>query len=61
MCDRHHGYSDRATSTPAAARSAASVEMVSGNYFAVLGVAPLLGRTLEPEDDSATAAKAPRY
>src|SRR5262249_49082739 len=32
--------------------------LVSGNYFSVLGVRPLLGRMLTPEDDSAAAAPA---
>ena len=30
--------------------------MVSGNYFAVLGVQPELGRTIQPFDDAASAA-----
>src|SRR5712692_10242946 len=34
----------------------ASGELVSGNYFEVLGVTPLLGRTLTPEDDRAPGA-----
>ena len=34
------------------------VEMVSGSYFPGLGVAPLIGRMLTPEDDSATGANA---
>ena len=34
------------------------VEMVSGSYFPGLGVAPLFGRMLTPEDDSATGANA---
>jgi predicted permease len=33
-------------------------KLVSGNYFSVLGVHPLLGRVLAPEDDSARAAPA---
>lgn len=35
-----------------------SVEVVSGKYFAVLGVKPLLGRTLTPEDDAEGAGNA---
>jgi predicted permease len=31
-------------------------QLVSGNYFDVLGVAPLLGRTLKPADDAPGAA-----
>ena len=31
------------------------VEMVSGNYFGLLGASTLLGRTLEPEDDRPAA------
>src|SRR5260370_7054974 len=34
----------------------ASGELVSGNYFAVLGVAPALGRSLAPEDDRVPGA-----
>jgi predicted permease len=33
-------------------------KLVSGNYFSVLGVHPLLGRVLAPEDDSAGATPA---
>ena len=29
----------------------ASVQLVSGNFFDVLGVEPVLGRTLKPQDD----------
>ncbi len=32
------------------------VAMVTGNLFSVLGVTPLLGRNLQPEDDSIAAA-----
>ena len=34
----------------------ASGELVSGNYFAVLGVAPAVGRNLAPEDDRVPGA-----
>jgi putative ABC transport system permease protein len=34
----------------------ASGELVSGNYFAVLGVPPSLGRNLTPQDDRAPGA-----
>jgi len=33
-----------------------SGEMVAGDYFAVLGVAPVLGRTLTPQDDDPAVA-----
>ncbi|MFN2445229.1 MAG: ABC transporter permease [Vicinamibacterales bacterium] len=33
-------------------------EVVTGNYFDVLGVRPALGRTIRPEDDAAGAARA---
>jgi predicted permease len=32
-------------------------EVVTGNYFSVLGVAPRLGRTFQPEDDAPSAAR----
>ncbi len=35
----------------------AVVEMVSGNFFEVLGVSPALGRVLMPEDDAAPGAR----
>src|SRR2546427_697205 len=38
--------------------SSAPGKLVSGNYFSVLGVRPLLGRLLTSEDDSAGAAPA---
>jgi predicted permease len=34
----------------------AGAEIVSGNYFEVLGVLPLVGRTIVPEDDGAPGA-----
>jgi predicted permease len=34
----------------------ASVELVSGNYFALLGVTPSLGRPITPDDDRAAGA-----
>src|SRR5205814_1420763 len=34
----------------------ANVQAVSGNYFAGLGMQPLLGRLLEDEDDKAAAS-----
>jgi predicted permease len=33
-----------------------NVEFVSGNYFSVLGIPPVRGRTILPEDDSASAS-----
>ena len=33
-----------------------AAEIVSGNYFSVLGVGPALGRVIEPEDDAAFGA-----
>jgi predicted permease len=33
-----------------------AAEIVSGSYFAVLGVGPALGRVIEPEDDAAPGA-----
>ncbi len=39
--------------THANTSEAARTELVSGNYFAVLGVAPALGRLLTPADDTA--------
>ncbi|PYV25051.1 MAG: permease, partial [Acidobacteria bacterium] len=38
--------------------SSAPGKLVSGNYFSVLGVRPLLGRLLTPEDDTAGATPA---
>ncbi|HYV29505.1 MAG TPA: ABC transporter permease, partial [Candidatus Binatia bacterium] len=38
--------------------SGAPGKLVSGNYFSVLGVRPLLGRLFTPEDDTAGAAPA---
>src|SRR5437667_8866571 len=38
--------------------SSAPGKLVSGNYFSVLGVRPLLGRLFTPEDDMAGAAPA---
>ena len=34
----------------------ATAEIVSGNYFAVLGVGPVLGRVIEPDDDGVANA-----
>src|SRR5689334_1428455 len=34
----------------------ATINLVSGNYFSVLGVAPFRGRTLVPEDDQAKSS-----
>jgi predicted permease len=36
----------------------AQVELVSGNFFAVLGVQPQLGRAIQPTDDAPSAAPA---
>ena len=33
-----------------------SVELVTGNYFSLLGVQPVLGRAITPDDDRATGA-----
>jgi len=37
--------------TVAGSAQQAQVEMVSGNYYSVLGVQPVLGRAIEPSDD----------
>src|SRR5205085_4819920 len=34
----------------------ASIEMVSGNFFDVVGVTPLMGRTFTPDDDRTPGA-----
>jgi hypothetical protein len=39
----------------------AAGELVSGNYFEVLGVAPSVGRTLSPEDDRASRRQKEGY
>jgi predicted permease len=44
---------DRQTVAVNGHAEAASVEMVSGNYFSSLGIRPLLGRTIQDSDDGA--------
>ncbi len=58
--DQNHVFSGLLATAPADINlthantsEAARTELVSGNYFAVLGVAPALGRLLTPADDAA--------
>ena len=44
-------YQDVADVAAGGTAQRAAVELVSGNYFQVLGVGPALGRTLTPDDD----------
>lgn len=48
----------RQTDSQAAAAARASGQLVSGNYFSVLGVHPMRGRLLTPDDDKANAQPA---
>ncbi len=48
-----HTLRDVALRTGAQSLGSGSVELVSGNYFSMLGVKPALGRTIIPEDDRA--------
>ncbi|MEQ9397759.1 MAG: ABC transporter permease [Longimicrobiales bacterium] len=51
------GYTGRSATVGAGADAEqASVEMVTGNYFGVLGVRPAVGRLLGPDDDRAPGA-----
>ena len=61
--DQSHVFSGLLATAPADinlthsnASEAARTELVSGNYFAVLGVQPALGRLLTPADDAAPNA-----
>ncbi len=61
--DQNHVFSGLLATAPADINlthantsEAARTELVSGNYFAVLGVAPALGRLLTPADDAAPNA-----
>ena len=50
-------FSDRATAVGlSGVTQVASIGVVSGNYFSVLGVKPLTGRLLTPDDDTPQAA-----
>jgi predicted permease len=52
------GYSPSIAAVKAGDRSRMALgEIVTGNYFRLLGVAPALGRTLLPEDDRAGAPR----
>src|ERR1700682_411216 len=52
--------SSRASNLPVSIAGAADIrvngELVSGNYFSVLGVNSILGRTISPDDDTAVNA-----
>ena len=53
------GYSPSIGAVKAGDRSRMALgEVVTGNYFQVLGIAPLLGRTLLPDDDRPGASRA---
>jgi predicted permease len=54
---------DKGSHDNAGARQAGQIEtiklaLVSGNYFSTLGVNPILGRTIAPDDDKAGSAQA---
>jgi len=49
-------FGTRATVTVGSAAERVATELVSGDYFRILGIGPALGRTLGPEDDRATGA-----
>ena len=51
-----HALSDMTVSIPGQPSSQAGGELVTGNYFSMLGVNAALGRTLLPEDDRAPEA-----
>src|SRR5579862_2005155 len=48
-----HVMTDLQVKMPGGADSLATGELVSGNYFQMLGVRPAMGRTILPEDDLA--------
>ncbi len=50
-------YQDVADVAAGGVAQRASVELVSGNYFQVLGVGPALGRMLAPDDDKVKGAE----
>ena len=54
-------FAFRGTQVAAAADGLSEImpaQMVSGNYFAQLGVSPVIGRTIQPEDDQPNASAA---
>jgi predicted permease len=53
-----HTLQDVAVSADAQPLGHASTELVSGNYFSLLGVRPILGRPITPDDDRAAGAGA---
>jgi predicted permease len=50
------GVSDVEISTEGQPLGHVSIELVTGNYFSLLGVHPILGRPIAPEDDRAAGA-----
>jgi predicted permease len=51
-----HTLQDVSVSTDGRALGYASTELVTGNYFSLLGVRPVLGRAITPDDDRAVGA-----
>ena len=52
----HTVYMRDSTAQPDAQPEAANARVVSGNYFEVLGIQPLLGRLIQPSDDVTAGA-----